>query len=413
MHRATLRTWTLTLAATVAGCETGSDVPDGLLDAPTAAETPRSVPLGFDERTTEGDVALQNLQTQVASLTRLVEGNSGGIGLRSQLVTALLLRTAFTGAYDDFAVAEATSEELVRLAPDHPTAHIARASVLGALHRFGEADEALDRAAAVGRETDDIVRSKLNHALATGQSDGLEIEARDLVNRAATFENLILLASIVADAGRFEEADALYRDALHAYRDVSPFPVARVFFVRGVMWAEMAARPDLAVALYREAVRRLPGYVVANTHLAELEAELGRSVDAQNRLGPLVGSGDPEPAGLLSELVRDEDMRRSGALAARAAARYEDLLHRHREAFLDHGAEFFGGPGSNPDRGLQLALENLALRPNARAYLVAIESAMRVGNDTVVCSLRSEAEPLATRNRVLRALIRSIEQRCL
>jgi len=54
------------------------------------------------------------------------------------------------------------------------------------------------------------------------------------------------------------------------YRDVSPFPIAYVAFQRGVMWAELANAPERALPLYREAVERLPGYVVANVHLAEL-----------------------------------------------------------------------------------------------------------------------------------------------
>ena len=46
-------------------------------------------------------------------------------------------------------------------------------------------------------------------------------------------------------------------DALATYRDVSPFPLAWIAFQRGVMWAEMADRPDLARPLYEEAVRRV------------------------------------------------------------------------------------------------------------------------------------------------------------
>ena len=201
-------------------------------------------------------------------------------------------------------------------------------------------------------------------------------------------------------------------DALDAYRDVSPFPVARVQFLRGVMWAEMADRADLAVELYRDAVRRIPGYVVASVHLAELEAENGDLTTARELLEPLVTSGDPEPAGLLAELVEAEDPERAAELAARARARYDDLLARHREAFLDHGAEFFVGPGGQPLRGQELALENLSLRTNARAYLVAIEASESAGDLAAVCSLAADAADLSDRHPVLQQTIESVASDC-
>ena len=53
---------------------------------------------------------------------------------------------------------------------------------------------------------------------------------------------------------------------------------------------------------------------------------------------------------------------------AQAAARYDELLARHPEAFADHAAEFWLQAGADPDRALSLATRNLEVRPTPRAH---------------------------------------------
>src|SRR5690606_35208397 len=157
-------------------------------------------------------------------------------------------------------------------------------------------------------------------------------------------------ASAEAALGEFEAADEQFAAALATLRDVSPFPVAQLCFQRGVMWGEQAANPERALPHYVEAVRRLPGYVVANVHLAELEVELGQRAAALERLRAIVDRpADPEPAGFLGELLSSgaPPDPAGRALIERARAAYDGLLGRHPEAFLDHAAEFFAGPGGD------------------------------------------------------------------
>ena len=118
--------------------------------------------------------------------------------------------------------------------------------------------------------------------------------------------------------------------------------------------------------------------------------------------------GDPEPGGLLGELIRESNPAESMRLAHQAGARYDQLLSRHRAAFLDHGAEFFSGPGEDTARGLALARENLELRPTARAYVVAIESATAHGDGELACEYAASAELLRSRHPVLDHLIQDV-----
>jgi hypothetical protein len=53
---------------------------------------------------------------------------------------------------------------------------------------------------------------------------------------------------------------------------------------------------------------------------------------------------------------------------AQAAARYDELLARHPEAFADHAAEFWLQAGADPHRALSLATRNVEVRPTPRAH---------------------------------------------
>ena len=54
-----------------------------------------------------------------------------------------------------------------------------------------------------------------------------------------------------------------------------------------------------------------------------------------------------------------------------AAARYDELVPRHPEAFADHAADFWLTVGGDPQRGRQLADSNLEDRRATRAFALS------------------------------------------
>src|SRR5690606_1630650 len=186
----------------------------------------------------------------------------------------------------DFGRARVLAEQVASARPEDPDAWLLRARVAGAAHRFEDAIQDLQAAARLGADVD-ARRAMLRIAQGRDLEQALEL-ARSKVARAATLEHLTLLAAAEAALGHFDAADEAYAAALATLRDVSPFPVAQLTFARGVMWAEQADRADRALPHYLEAVRRLPQYVTANVHLAELEAEHGRADAARARLQGLL-----------------------------------------------------------------------------------------------------------------------------
>jgi tetratricopeptide (TPR) repeat protein len=366
-------------------------------------------PAPFGRRTTDGNIARDNLTARIDAMTGLLKRDPDAAGLRKSLVEALLSRTQFFGTFSDFDRARAL------VTPPSPRSTAAEldewAQVAGALHDFRSARGALDAA----EKRDGVARAaqRSTLALALGEDLPAVYAAREAAARKVpTFETLAGLAAAEAALGRFEDADATYRRALDAYRDVSAFPVAWVEFQRGMMWAESAGRPERAVPLYRDAIARLPGYVVANVHLSELEAEMGDRESAIRRLAPLADTvNDPEPAAVLAKLLADSNPAQSKRLAEKARRGYEALLTKHRNAFLDHAAEFFGGAGGDPRRALALAEENLQLRPTDRAYALAIRMATAAHAGARACALVQEAGETRA-SAVLAALVRETSQRC-
>jgi tetratricopeptide (TPR) repeat protein len=365
------------------------------------------------QRTTRGDLALRNLSDRVDMLAKRAARTKLALPEREQWVDVLLTRVQFTGSFDDFDRAIQIAESAARDYPDQPKAFLLLARTASAVHRFDDAVRDLESAARLGADIDAALASI---RIAQGRElEAARAFARARVERAATLEHLALLANAEAALGEFEAADEHYAAALATLRDASPFPVAQLCFQRGMMWAEQAATPERALPHYVEAVRRLPAYVVANVHLAELEVGLGRRDAAIDRLLGIVDhSADSEPAGLLGELLAESDAAdpRGAALIQRARASYQALLERHRSAFLDHAAEFFAGPGADAALGSRLAQENLALRQTPRAHALAIETAFAAHDAPLACRLLESARPAAARSRNLAELIQRDSERC-
>jgi hypothetical protein len=90
-------------------------------------------------------------------------------------------------------------------------------------------------------------------------------------------------------------------------------------------------------------------------------------VEAADGLERIAASRDPEVLALLGLLHAGTDPARGAREILAARARFEELLARQPLAFADHAAEFYLGPGGDPERAWVLASANYAERPTLRA----------------------------------------------
>ncbi len=353
-------------------------------------------------QTTDGLIAEHNLQAQIQGLRDAAQRDLAGLDVEDALVDALLLRAQFFGTWSDFDEALARSDAQLREHPDSGSAAELRARSLAAVHRFAAARGVLGAAAT----TPSVEAALFTLDEATGAAPEAVLEAREraVEREGRTFSALTALARALAQVGRFEDADAAYVEAAETFGDVSPFPIAWIAFSRGVMWGEVAGQPDLARPLYEEAIRRLPGYVVANVHLAELEADAGERQRATERLRNLAREQlvDPEPSAVLGRIAADAEATQQ------ALDGYEQALERYPEAVWDHATEFYLSGGESPQRAHELAALNLELRPTERAYLLAIRASLAIEDTARARELAADVRiPVHTAD--LRELIDELE----
>jgi len=293
------------------------------------------------------------------------------VAQRALLVDLLLLHGQLLGRIADYELAADLADGMVRDAPDDGTARLARARTRATFHCFTEAVADLDAAGrrGVDRTTLDAERA------AIFQGAGCYAEARVLLRdaggRCPGLATPGALAVLEAEQGRVPDAELLFGEARRRYRGVSPFPIAELDFRRGLMW--LTERDLLAArAWFDAAVARVPAYAPALGHLAEVDAALGARDAAIDRLRPLtVASDDPEYAATLARVLRDAGQLQEAEQWRKSAAdRYDELVSRHPEAFVDHAVEFWLNVGGDRRKGRQLAVLSSSSRATGASALL-------------------------------------------
>jgi tetratricopeptide (TPR) repeat protein len=319
--------------------------------------------------TTAGVIAVGNLQVRIdGDVPRATEGQLA-VGARVELIEALALRGNVLGSIAESERAAAMADDLAARVPSDARSFLARARMRGVFHRFESALTDLDTAAALGGARADIDVERAAIAQALGRYDEALAILRPRVDRQADFRARAALAGVHGERGEMDEAEHWFTATIRGYRGTSPFPVAMLEFQRGRLWME---HDDLhrARAWCDAAIRRLPGYVPAQGHLAELEAALGETAAAIARLRPLaLASDDPDYATQLARILHTVGLAEEAQRwRDHAESRYDALLARHPDAFADHAAEFWLTIGGDPERALRLARQNLSLRQTPRAH---------------------------------------------
>jgi tetratricopeptide (TPR) repeat protein len=361
-------------------------------------------------RTTDGAIAIGNLDAVVAGQEKRVTAAPGDATLRAGLVELLLTRGQYLGTIADYERASEIAEALVLEAPKSAAAWKARASTNATWHRFDASLADLDAAERAGASSTSLraARSsvlaavgKLDEAFAMAPSDG------DLAGESLALASRGLLEGSL---GRVADSDGDLAAARTRYRDVSPLPLA---WMDAMQAAQCEKRGDRirAHAFYTRAVRILPLYATAAAHLATYET----AARAVAILTPVAErSDDPEVLAELGDALRrvghDDE---SKATVARARSRYDALMTKHPEAFADHAARFWLGIGGEPARALPLAASNASLRPTDEALSLWLEAAQAARDERASCEAARRLTALPHATDALRAPASAVLARCI
>jgi hypothetical protein len=321
-------------------------------------------------RATDGEIAALNFESARRRAWARFAQDARLPGVAEAIVDFERLAAQFLGNLDALDRLETLAAQFAG-ADDSPRAALVQAEVASTAHRFADARDHLSRAASLGAPREEIDRLLLG----IDQACGVELDAvlaarRRIATASGRLEDLVPLGALLADLERFAEVDAVYRQALSSYADVSPFPLAWVCFQLGVLWGELVPVPDphLAARWYRRAMAYLPGYVKARVHLAEVCASQGQPGEAEALLKPALASRDPEVRWRLADVLIAQGIFEEGERQLAAArSGFEELLSRHLLAFADHAAEFYAGSGNDYRLALELARTNANNRPTRRA----------------------------------------------
>lgn len=396
------------LLLALAACRRAEPAAPTTAQAPAAAQAsaiaaaPRS-PLSQSELpTTDGAIAINNLEAQIESHETTLANHPDNLIAARSLVPLYLARGQFLGRLADYDRAEQLAEQLVRAAPKEASSYQLRASVRSTFHRFREAladlDE-LDRLRGEGSTT--AWRASIWQA--TGHpEEALRIRKRE-AEQSPSVRSLGALAGLLGDMGELQAAEEQFARAQHQLRNVSPLELAWLYLQQATLWQKMG-RLGRARELLEAAHERVPAYAPVVGHLAQVLQASGERRRALALLEPLVTvSDDPEYAGQLAGLQRELGKQgEADRMRERARSRYQELLASHPDAFAEHAARFFLGEGGDAAKAFELAERNLRLRTTPDAYQLAIEAALAGRANKRACelaerSLQASPAPAALR----------------
>jgi tetratricopeptide (TPR) repeat protein len=378
----------------------------GCRSRPTASPPPESASL----MTTDGAIAIGNLAVQIAGEERRLATAPASVPVLASLVELLLTRAQVLGQVGDYDRADAYAERAAAVPGAGSPGLLVRAGARAALHRFADALADLSEAEHHGADRMAVILRRASILHAQGQTEEALALRREVVAARPGLTTLGQLAISEAARGDAANAERHFDEALRAYRDTSPFPVAWIEFQRGLA-AENAGRLDEAARQYGAAVARLPQYAEATGHLAGVEQLRGHLDRAEALLRSLVRPAiDPQYTAQLATVVDARDAHGEAArVRADARSRYDRLLVRHPEAYADHAARFL--IGVDPPRALALARTNLAVRQTWDAYDLALWAAQAASASDVGCRIATEA--LSRRSppqRIMFAASRALER---
>jgi tetratricopeptide (TPR) repeat protein len=323
---------------------------------------------------------MNNLQAQIdGHMQQVVAGRPPVVTHEVELIELIALRGSILGRISDYEWAEARAEQLTHISPADGRALVARARARGRFHRFADALADLDAAQRLGADPAIVETERAGVFQAIGLYEPALTIYQEAAERRADFQSLGALALLHAERGEVAAAERLFDECQARYEGVSPFPLSLLDFQRGLLWLAQRDR-HRALSWFKDAVRRLPANAPAQGHLAEVEAALGEREAAIARLVPLTASSDdPDYAASLARILGESgQVEEAARWRSKAAARYDELLACHPEAFADHAAEFWLEAGVDPNRALQLAEANLKVRQTARARELVARASLQV-----------------------------------
>lgn len=365
---------TVALACLIAGCSPSPQ--SGASNAPGAPATA--------ERATRYEDALADATQAVRAAEARTQADSNGWVAREALALALLDRAQLTGSYEDYVAADRALEHSAARAA-RPGPCLAAARIHVALHRLRRAAAALAacnaRVGANAGEQAELEGLAADVAFYEGRYDEALRGYRAALQSGESVAGLARLAQYHARTGAPTEAAALLDRAERIYHGTSARPLAWLALQRGLLALD-AGRWDDALAHDLRAQRLMPGWWLAEEHVAEIHALRGELDVALSSYRDIVQrTGHPEYMDAIARILLEQHQpAEAAAWIGRARAVYRERLKALPEAAAGHAIEhFLLFEPLERDELLAVARQDLAARPGAEARMHMAQAYLRIG----------------------------------
>lgn len=327
---------------------------------------------------------LKQLDTDIAGIEKLVNAAPANRLNHERMAASHMQHARLTGSYEDYARAEASIATAFEHDPG-TSSLLLRAKLHYSLHRLPQARTDFEAAKPTIQRTPDGVASQeafeANLAMQAGDSKKAQAHFDASLASKRTTSNLASVAVYRWKTGEFDQAEALFREALKSYHGKPMEPRAWLHLNLGLLDLDRG-RYDDALAHYREAETFMKGYWLIDEHIAEILTLQGKTEEAKTLyLDILERTNNPEfmdaMAGILFEAGQDEDAK---MYVAKARKRYEEQMAKYPEAAYGHALGHYIEFGDDAAFVLDLAKKNYALRPNLEAAVMLAQAQLKAGD---------------------------------
>ena len=293
-------------------------------------------------------------------------------------------RARLTGAFEDYAAAQAALDRAFTLAPAGSGPHLTQAALHFTLHRLDAAERTLDAIDRYAVPPDAMERAEalaLRGDIAFYRGD---LEAAEARYRAADAlepgaGTAFRWAVYFTKTGRLAEAERFFDAAVRASRMPTMQFRANVELQKGTLYLERG-QWDRALGYFRRADALFPGYYAIQEHIAEALTLKGQTAEAEAMYADIVRrTGNPEFMDALAGIAAGRgDAAGAAAWRTKAAAQWERRLKLLPEAAYGHALDHYISAG-DPERALEIARRNHAARPNGDSRALLAEALLKAG----------------------------------
>lgn len=362
------------------------------MPGPTLSETV-SVP-GF-----LGD--MERCEEEVSRLELRHRANPQDLQIHVRLLYRLFHRASLSGRMEHFEQAAGAVDRALSERGPKEDICLLKANLALRFHRLGAVKQALEMAPALaGRAEGQLLLADVD--LQEGRWNEAAKSYETLIATAPTWDRLARLAHLKGKLGELDEAETLYLRAEDELTAKQMLSFAWLEIQRGLMMFQRG-RDRETLLHYQRADAAYPGHWFVAEHFSELLAAQGRFDKAIPMLREVIARTDkPELKQALGEMYLSagrEDLAQPWFEIA--LEHYLSSVRRGDVHYFHHLADYYSGPGNDPERALEWAMKDLELRSNPSTETAVAWAFYRVGRVEEALSFISRALEPGVRDAII------------